>query len=117
VTTLAAIDRTPVAASGRQLRINTRAAMKGTMTMGKRIDALQAAIEWDMDDGEEEFDDGFGDMIDAMHGAIAELHRFRREMFFPRFDEINHARRAAQHLVRVADAIKAAASRGQSRCC
>lgn len=79
------------------------------------MDAIQAAVEWDMEDGEGEFESGFGDLIDDMHGAITALHRFRREVFTQEVDQSHNSQEAATRLVQVADAIRAAVCRGEAR--
>ena len=62
------IDRTPVAASGRLLRIHTRAAMKGTMTMAIVWNTAECVMPMPRSDGEAAGRDALihlGSVIDA----------------------------------------------------
>ena len=71
------------------------------------ISAVQAVIDFDIGDGEEEFDQGFGDLIDDMHDALAALHRAARERYTDKHDEIGNSWEAATKLVRIARAVEA----------
>ncbi len=75
--------------------------------------AVQAALEFDIADGDEEFDAGFGDMIDAMHDALGAIHRARREQFTSKHDDIANAWEAATKLVQVAAAVERVIQRGR----
>ncbi len=77
------------------------------------IAAVQAAIDFDIGDGEEEFDQGFGDLIDDMHDALGALHRAARERYTDKHDEIANSWEAAEKLVRIAAAVTAAIHRGR----
>lgn len=74
------------------------------------IRAVQAALEFDIADGEEEFDEGFGDLIDDLHDATAAIHRARREKFTRKHDEIANSWEAATKLVKIAAAVAAVAA-------
>jgi len=75
--------------------------------------AMQAVIDFDIGDGDEEFDQGFGDLIDDMHDALAALHRVRRERYTSKHNEIANSWEAAQKLVKIAAALYAAIQRGR----
>jgi hypothetical protein len=77
------------------------------------IAALQAAIEIDLNDGEEEFDDGFGDLLDDLHDALAAIHRRRREAYTDKHDMIANSWEFATTLVRIASAVRLAVARGR----
>lgn len=77
------------------------------------VRAVYAALDFDMADGDEEFDAGFGDMIDAMHDALAAIHRARRERFTTKHDDIANVWEAATKLVEVAAAIERTIERGR----
>jgi hypothetical protein len=77
------------------------------------ICAVQAALDLDIADGEAEFDAGFGDLIDAMHDALAAIHRARRGQFTSKHDDIANTWEAATKLVQVAAAVERAIQRGR----
>lgn len=77
------------------------------------VAAVQAAIDFDIGDGEEEFDEGFGDLIDDMHDALAALHRAHREKYTDKHNEIANSSEAATKLVQIASAVAAAIRRGR----
>ena len=76
--------------------------------------ALQSALEFDIEDGAEEFDEGFGDLIDAMHDALAAIHRARREPFTSKHDDVANTFKAAKKLVRVSTLVSRAIERGRA---
>jgi hypothetical protein len=75
--------------------------------------ALQAVIDFDIGDGEEEFDDGFGDMIDSMHNALAAMYRVQRSRVTDKHCGIANSFEAALELVRVASDVRKAIERGR----
>jgi hypothetical protein len=77
------------------------------------ICAVQAVLEFDIGDGHEEFDQGFGDLLDDLHDALAAIHRARREQFTSKHDEIANTWEAATKLVRIAAAVNHAIHRGR----
>ncbi len=77
------------------------------------ISAVQAVIDFDIGDGEEEFDQGFGDLIDDMHDAVGALHRAARERYTDKHDEIANSWEAATKLVRIHAAVDAVIRRGR----
>lgn len=77
------------------------------------VSAIGAILDLDIEDGEEAFDSGFGDMIDSMHNALAAIHRARREQFTDKHDEIANTHEAATELWRVVDAIHRTIDRGR----
>lgn len=82
-------------------------------TYRDRVDALRAVIVLDIGDGEEEFDDGFGNLIDDMHDALAALHRVARARYTLKHDPKVNSCEAARKLVRVQEAIEELVARGQ----
>jgi ubiquinone biosynthesis protein UbiJ len=78
------------------------------------IAAIEAILHFDIEDGEEEFDDGFGDLIDSMHNALAAIHRARRESLNGKHSEIANSQEAATELWRVLVAIHEVAARGRA---
>lgn len=76
------------------------------------VRAVQAVIHFDIGDGDEEFDDGFGDLIDDMHAALAALHRAYRERLTTRHDYISSSYEAATKLVCIKNAIVRLIARG-----
>jgi|GEM_PF-2895385 hypothetical protein len=77
------------------------------------ICAVQAALEFDINDGEEEFDQGFGDLLDDMHEAIAAIHRARRGQYTRKHKDIENSWEAAAKLVQIAVAVERAIQRGR----
>jgi len=77
------------------------------------ICAVQSAIDFDLGDGEEEFDQGFGDLVDDLHDALAAINRARRERFTDKHDEIANSWEAATKLVRIKAAVQRAIERGR----
>jgi len=77
------------------------------------INAVQAVIDFDIGDGEEEFDHGFGDLVDDMHDALAALHRAYRERYTSKHDEIANTHEAAMKLVRIKNAVEHLIARGR----
>ncbi|MFM8494083.1 MAG: hypothetical protein ACKOEM_00960 [Planctomycetia bacterium] len=75
--------------------------------------AVQAVLELDLADGEEEFDHGFGDLIDDLHDAVAAIHRAKREQFTSKHDEIANTWEAATKLVQIANAVSRKIQRGR----
>ena len=78
--------------------------------------AVQAAIEFDLGDGEQEFDHGFGRLIGDMHDALAAIHRARREQLACNLHQTTSTWEAATRLVRIAAAIDHTIDRGQELC-
>ena len=76
--------------------------------------ALQSAMDFDIEDGAEEFDEGFGDLIDAMHDALSAINRARREPFTSKHDEIANTWEAATKLVQVSALVTRAIERGRA---
>ena len=74
---------------------------------------MQAALEYDIQDGGKDFDRGFGDLLDDMHNALAAIHRVRRERFTNKHDEIANSWEAATKLVQIATAVHRTIQRGQ----
>lgn len=81
--------------------------------MSSEIQAVQAVIDFDIGDGEEEFDHGFGDLVDDMHDALAALHRASRERYTLKHDEIANTHEAALKLFRIKNAIERLIVRGR----
>jgi hypothetical protein len=77
------------------------------------IEAVQAAIEFDNDDGDQDWDSGFGDLIDDLHDALAALHRLRREKWTDKHNDIANSWEAATKLVQIAAAVAATIQRGR----
>lgn len=77
------------------------------------VRAVQAVIQFDIGDGDEEFDEGFGDLIDDMHAALAALHRTYRERLTSRRDYISNSHEAATKLVSINNAIERLIARGR----
>ncbi len=79
----------------------------------RTVRAVQAVLEFDLGDGEEEFDWGFGRLVGDMHDALAAIHRARREQLAYGVYEAASTREAAASLVRIAAAIDHTIDRGQ----
>ena len=77
------------------------------------ICAVQAVLDFDIGDGDEEFDQGFGDLIDDMHDALAAINRARRGKFTTKHDEMANTWEAANKLVRIANAVFDTIKRGR----
>lgn len=77
------------------------------------ISAVHAVLDFDIGDGEEEFDDGFGDLVDDMHDALAAINRARRERVSCKHDDIANSWEAATKLVRIAAAVHQVIARGR----
>lgn len=70
------------------------------------IEAVQSMLDLDLGDGEEEFDQGFGDLIDDLHDALAALNRAARERYTNRHDEIANSFEAATKLVLIKNGVE-----------
>lgn len=80
------------------------------------VRAVQAVLDFDLGDGEEEFDWGFGRLVGDMHDALAAIHRARREHLNCGVYQTTTTLEAAKSLVRIAAAIDHTIDRGQELC-
>jgi hypothetical protein len=85
-------------------------------TYRRTVRAVQAVLEFDLGDSEEEFDWGFGRLVGDMHDALAAIHRAGREQLACGVYQTASTREAAASLVRIAAAIDHTIVRGQELC-
>lgn len=82
----------------------------------RTVRAVQAVLDFDLGDGEEDFDWGFGDLLGDMHDALAAIHRARREQLARNYHETATTEEVAARLVRIAAAIDQVIDRGRELC-
>ena len=95
------------------MRFNNKPRPDDAPAFLRRVCAVQAVLEFDLGDGEEEFDEGFGELVGDMHEALAAIYRARREVWVFNHQENTSTRQAATRLVRIAAAIDRVIHRGR----